>query len=77
MSLYDLKTEALALPETRHSRVLGRIGTANLKVLRMDERSVIEEVHEYDEGLLVIDGRLELGVKGKKNLCNGWTALYR
>jgi hypothetical protein len=43
MSLYDLKTEALALPETWHSRVLGRIGTANLKVLRMDERSVIEE----------------------------------
>ena len=66
MSLYDLKTEALALPETWHSRVLGRIGTANLKVLRMDERSVIEEVHEYDEGLLVIDGRLELGVTGKK-----------
>ena len=33
MSLYDLKTEALALPETWHSRVLGRIGTANLKVL--------------------------------------------
>lgn len=67
MSLYDLKTVALALPETR-TRVLGRIGTANLKVLRMDERSVIEEVHEYDEGLLVIDGRLELGVKGKKSL---------
>lgn len=68
MSLYDLKTEALALPETWRSRVLGRIGTTNLKVLRMDERSVIEEVHEYDEGLLVIDGRLELSVKGKKSL---------
>jgi len=66
MSLYDLKTEALALPETWHSRVLGRIGTANLKVLRMDERSVIEEVHEYDEGLLVIEGCLELSVRGKK-----------
>ncbi|EHN8921272.1 cupin domain-containing protein [Enterobacter asburiae] len=65
MPLYDLKTEALAIPEIWHSQVLGRIGTANLKVLRMDERSVIEEVHEYDEGLLVIDGRLELSVKGK------------
>jgi mannose-6-phosphate isomerase-like protein (cupin superfamily) len=32
----------------------------------MDERSVIEEVHEYDEGLLVIEGRLELRVRGKK-----------
>lgn len=66
MSLYDLKTEALALPEAWHSHILGRVGTANLKVLRMDEGSVIEEVHEYDEGLLVIDGRLELSVKGKK-----------
>jgi len=32
----------------------------------MDEHSVNEEVHEYDEGLLVIDGRLELNVKGIK-----------
>ncbi|MGC0782355.1 cupin [Pantoea vagans] len=66
MSLYDLRIESHALPEAWHSQVLGHIGTANLKVLRMDERSVIEEVHEYDEGLLVIDGRLELSVKGKQ-----------
>jgi quercetin dioxygenase-like cupin family protein len=68
MTLYDLRAEAIALPESWHSTVLGRIGTANLKVLRMDERSVIEEVHAYDEGLLVIDGRLELSVKGNKIL---------
>ncbi|EKZ6360999.1 TPA: cupin domain-containing protein [Klebsiella aerogenes] len=66
MSLYDLRTEAHALPEAWHSHVLGRIGTANLKVVRMDERSVAEEVHEYDEGLLVINGQLELSVKGEK-----------
>lgn len=66
MTLYDLRTEAHALTEVWHSIVLGRIGTANLKVLRMDERSVIEEVHTYDEGLLVIDGCLELSVEGKK-----------
>ncbi|MBU9827802.1 MULTISPECIES: cupin domain-containing protein [Yersiniaceae] len=66
MSLYDLRTEANALTEAWHSQVLGRIGEANLKILRMDARSVTEEVHEYDEGLLVIDGRLELSVKGKK-----------
>ena len=66
MTLYDLRAEAIALPESWHSTVLGRIGTANLKVLRMDECSVIEEVHAYDEGLLVIDGRLELSVKGNK-----------
>jgi len=66
MSLYDLRTESLALPEAWHSHVLGDSGTAHLKVLRMDEHSVNEEVHEYDEGLLVIDGRLELNVKGIK-----------
>ena len=65
MSLYDLKTEANALSEAWRSRVLGNIGEAILKILRMDERSVAEEVHEYDEGLLVIDGRLELSVNGK------------
>lgn len=65
MALYDLRAEADALPEAWHSRILGRIGEANLKVLRMDERSIREEVHEYDEGLLVIDGRLELRVSGE------------
>ncbi|HDS9360646.1 TPA: cupin domain-containing protein [Enterobacter cancerogenus] len=66
MSLYDLRTEAHALPEAWRSQILSRVDTANLKVLRMDECPVPEEVHEYDEGLLVIDGRLELSVKGKK-----------
>lgn len=32
----------------------------------MDERSIIEEVHEYDEGLLVIEGCLELSVGGEQ-----------
>ncbi|QFG76621.1 cupin [Raoultella planticola] len=65
MPLYDLRTEAHALPEAWRSYLRTR-GAANLKVLRMDERPVTEEVHEYDEGLLVIDGRLELSVQGKK-----------
>jgi hypothetical protein len=33
----------------------------------MDAHSVAEEVHVYDEGLLVIDGRLELSVQEKKS----------
>lgn len=41
MSLYDLRTETKALPQVWHSQVLGHIGEANLKVLRMDKRSVI------------------------------------
>ncbi len=66
MSLYSLQQEANELPQAWRSRVLGRVGHANIKVLRMDERSVIEEVHDYDEGLLVIDGRLQLGIAGEK-----------
>lgn len=66
MPLYDLRTEAHAIPEAWHSHILGRVGAANLKVLRMDKRSATEEVHEYDEGLLVIDGCLELSMEGKK-----------
>ncbi|GJL36331.1 hypothetical protein TUM17576_31510 [Enterobacter hormaechei] len=77
MTLYDLRTEAHALTEAWHSIVLGRIGTANLKVLRMDERSVTEEVHTYDEGLLVIDGRLELRVEGKKSLLRLASFMWR
>lgn len=67
MSLYDLRTEAQALPTPWRSRILGRVGATNLKVLRMDAHSVVEEVHVYDEGLLVIDGRLELSVQEKKS----------
>ena len=67
MSLYDLRTEAQALPTSWRSRILGRVGATNLKVLRMDAHSVAEEVHVYDEGLLVIDGRLELSVQEKKS----------
>ena len=40
MSLYDLRTEAQALPASWRSRILGRVGATNLKVLRMDAHSV-------------------------------------
>lgn len=66
MSLYDLQHEANNLSQAWRSRVLGRVGEANIKVLRMDQRSVIEEVHHYDEGLLVIEGRLQLSVAGER-----------
>jgi quercetin dioxygenase-like cupin family protein len=37
----------------------------------MDAHSVAEEVHEYDEGLLVIDGRLELSAGEKISVAPG------
>lgn len=56
---------AAALPRAWSSRVLGRVGTAAVKVLRMDELPVVEERHAESEALLVLDGRLELDVEGE------------
>ncbi|MGP3119037.1 cupin domain-containing protein [Serratia nevei] len=63
--LFDLNLQAAELPEAWHSTVLGRVGAANIKVLRMDERSIADEVHDYSEGLLVIRGQLRLQVAGE------------
>lgn len=63
--LFDLNQQADELPEAWRSAVLGRVGAANIKVLRMDARSIADEVHDYSEGLLVISGHLRLQVAGK------------
>lgn len=65
MSLMDLDSISKALPQAWKSTVLGRVGDSNIKVLRMDEMSSAEEVHDYTEGLLVISGQLLLGVDGE------------
>lgn len=64
--LFDLNLQAAELPEAWRSQVLGRVGEANIKVLRMDARSIEDEVHDYSEGLLVISGRLRLQVAGEE-----------
>ncbi|SOB88992.1 cupin domain-containing protein [Streptomyces sp. 1331.2] len=64
MSVVDLVATAAGLPKAWSSRRLGRVGTACVKVLRMDELPVEEESHGADEALLVLDGRLELEVDG-------------
>lgn len=61
------QNRSAGIADVPRSRILGRVGATNLKVLRMDAHSVAEEVHVYDEGLLVIDGRLELSVQEKKS----------
>jgi len=65
MSLLDLNLISKALPQAWASTVVGRVGTSNIKVLRMDEMSSAAEVHDYTEGLLVISGQLMLGVGGE------------
>ncbi|GHG72478.1 cupin domain-containing protein [Streptomyces griseocarneus] len=64
MSVVDLVRTADALPEAWRSRALAEVGTARVKVLRMDALPVEEEAHGVTEVLLVLDGRLELTVEG-------------
>lgn len=64
MSKIDLKAVAASLPQAWRSRIVGRPGGANLKVLRMDSVAYPEEVHAFDEALLVLDGRMNLHIQG-------------
>ncbi|HEV2539915.1 MAG TPA: cupin domain-containing protein [Frateuria sp.] len=62
-AIIDLQALAQALPAWR-SQQLGRIGSARLKLLRMDEAPYVEETHDFTEALLVLDGVLRLRVGG-------------
>lgn len=64
MSLVDLQRTAAGLPHAWRSRVLGEVGSACVKVLRMDALPVGAESHDDPEALLVLDGRLQLDVDG-------------
>ncbi len=65
MSLVDFDTRAASLTAAWTSTVVGQVGPARIKVLRMDEQSYAEETHDYNEGLLVISGQLRLLVDGQ------------
>ena len=62
MPLLDFSAIAAQLPDSWKSTRLGQVGPARIKVLRMDEQAYQEETHDYNEGLLVIDGQLRLSV---------------
>jgi len=63
MRTVHLPSKAASLASTWRSEVLARVGGANLKVLRMDEAGFAEEVHDYDEALLVVEGSFRLGLE--------------
>ncbi|MFJ7159441.1 cupin domain-containing protein [Streptomyces sp. NPDC101118] len=65
MTLIDLMKTAAELPEGWRSLALGEVGTACVKVLRMDEMPVEAESHGTTEALLVLDGVLQLDVAGR------------
>ncbi|MGI4855614.1 MAG: cupin domain-containing protein [Janthinobacterium lividum] len=65
MPLVELAAVAESLPTAWKSRILASVGAANIKVLRMDEHPGEEEIHDYNEGLLVVEGRMMLEVDGE------------
>ncbi|MFJ6486416.1 MULTISPECIES: cupin domain-containing protein [unclassified Streptomyces] len=65
MTLINLMDTARDLPGGWRSLVLGEVGTACVKVLRMDEMPVEPESHAAAEALLVLDGQLQLEVGGR------------
>lgn len=65
MSNFDLGQMAAQLPDAWRSRVLGQVGPARIKVLRMDGAAYDEETHDYNEALLVVDGVMKLTVQGE------------
>ncbi len=66
MPLLDFVAIAEQLPESWKSTGLGQVGSARIKVLRMDGQAYEEETHDYNEGLLVVSGLLRLSIADKK-----------
>ncbi|MCV2360024.1 cupin domain-containing protein [Paucibacter sp. TC2R-5] len=60
MSMIDLAAAAADLPQAWRSQILGRVGGAKFKVLRMDGSAYPDEIHDFDEALLVLDGQMNL-----------------
>lgn len=55
---------AAQLPDAWSSRVFAQFGGAHLKLVRMDHSAYPEEIHDDDEGLLVLDGVMVLRIHG-------------
>lgn len=65
-SKINLLDAAQSLPTAWKSTVLGQAAGANVKVLRMDGQAYPDESHDFDEALLVLDGRMNLFIQGSQ-----------
>jgi mannose-6-phosphate isomerase-like protein (cupin superfamily) len=65
MTPIRLVDAASQLPQAWSSRVFAQFGGARLKLVRMDDTAYPEEVHDDDEGLLVLDGVMVLRIHGE------------
>lgn len=61
----NLLDAAQSLPTAWKSTVLRQAAGANFKVLRMDGQAYPDESHDFDEALLVLDGRMNLLMQGE------------
>jgi quercetin dioxygenase-like cupin family protein len=61
----DLVAVAAELPQVWQSDQVARVGPGELRVLRMDGAELPWEVHEMDEALVVLAGRLHLELAGR------------
>ncbi|WP_199547705.1 cupin domain-containing protein [Streptomyces sp. N35] len=64
MNVVDVRRTAAELPAAWGSLLLGQVGSAGVKVLRMDGRPLPPESHDAAEALLVVEGELRLVVDG-------------
>ena len=62
MPKINLSATAASLPQAWRSTILGQAGGANFKLLRMDAAAYPDECHDFDEALLVLDGRMNLEI---------------
>jgi quercetin dioxygenase-like cupin family protein len=58
----DLLQRSSELPGVWRSVVVGRVANSNLKVLQMDGAAYPDETHDFDEGLLVLEGQMNLQI---------------
>lgn len=65
MPLVNFDSIASKLPAAWQSSIVGQVGAARIKVLRMDDAPYGVETHDYNEGLLVVSGRMMLEVSGQ------------
>jgi len=57
----NLSLLAQTLPEEWISRRLGKVGNANIKLIKMAGQGIPDEYHlEFDELLVIVDGEMEL-----------------
>ncbi|AAY94132.1 cupin [Pseudomonas protegens] len=62
MPLLSFEQLSRQLPAPWQSTLVGQVGPARIKVLRMDGQPYPEETHDFNEGLLVTQGCLHLGI---------------